>query len=107
VAQGPQNTVTIEIAGARYRLTTDSDREHLRHLARVVEARIDELGEKARRAASPAQLLAVAALSLAEELEESERRRRSLRERTARVLREVIDRIDGRLAAAVERDSEG
>ncbi len=107
VARGPQQTVTIEIAGARYRLTTDSDQEHLLSLARAVNARIDELGEKARRAASPAQLLAVAALSLAEEVQECERRQTELRHRTTAVIREVIDRIDAQLAAAVQRDAEG
>ncbi|MEM9070417.1 MAG: cell division protein ZapA [Myxococcota bacterium] len=101
---GVKQAVTIEIAGARYRLTTDADREHLQKLAEAVNARIEELGPKARRAASPAQLLAVAALSLAEDLQESERRRETLRDRTEAVIRDVIGGIDARLASIARDD---
>lgn len=96
-----KETVTIEIAGARYRLTTDSDRAHLELLASMVNERIEALGPAAKRAASPAQLLAVVALSLAEDLHESERRSEALRDRTQDVIREVISRIDARLADEV------
>ncbi len=96
-----KETVTVEIAGTRFRLTTDADREHLEHLARLVGERIDSLGSGARRSGTPAQLLAAAALALAEELEESERRRLALRDRAAEVMRQAIGRIDARLAADV------
>ncbi len=99
-----KETVTIEIAGARYRLTTDSDREHLELLASMVNDRIEALGPAAKRAASPAQLLAVVALSLAEDLHESERRSESLRERTEGMIRQVIGRIDERLAEGVRAE---
>ncbi len=99
-----KETVTIEIAGARYRLTTDSDREHLELLASMVNDRIDALGPAARRAASPAQLLAVVALSLAEDLHEAERRSESLRDRTEGMIRQVIGRIDERLAEGVRAE---
>ena len=99
-----KETVTIEIAGARYRLTTDSDRAHLEHLASMVNERIDALGPAAKRAASPAQLLAVVALSLAEDLHESEQRSDSLRDRTESMIRQVISRIDERLAEGVRAE---
>jgi len=98
VSEG-KRTVTLEIAGAKYRLTSDADEAHLRRLADHVNARIDALGPKAVRTAAPAQLLAVVALSLAEDLEASERKREALEDSTRDTLREAIARIDARLAA--------
>lgn len=91
--------VTIEIAGARYRMSSDADPEHLKRLAAVINDRIAELGTKARSTASAAQLLAVVALGLAEDLEVSETRRLTLEAQTRRVLTDTIARIDLRLAA--------
>jgi len=94
-----KRTVTIEIAGATYRLTTDADEAHLQRLADAVNQRVDALGPKAARSASAAQLLAVVALGLAEDLEEAERRRASLLDGTRRTVKAAIERIDQRLAA--------
>lgn len=91
--------VTIEIAGARYRMSSDADPEHLQRLAEVINDRIAELGSKAMRSASTAQLLAVVALGLAEDLEVSESRRLTLEAQTRRVITDAIARIDHRLAA--------
>ncbi len=92
--------VTLDIAGARYRMTSDADPEHLRRLAAVINDRIAELGAKAVRSAPTAQLLAVVALGLAEDLEVAEARRLSLESKTRRVLTDAIARIDRRLAAS-------
>jgi len=94
-----KRTVTIEIAGAKYRLTTDADEDRLQRLADVVNGRIDDLGPKAARTASAAQLLAVVALGLAEDLEEAERRRAEVLEGTRLTVKAAIERIDQRLAA--------
>ena len=91
--------VTLDIAGAKYRMTSDADPEHLRRLAAVINDRIAELGAKAVRSAPTAQLLAVVALGLAEDLEVSEARRLSVEAKTRRVLTDAITRIDHRLAA--------
>ena len=99
-----KRTVTLEIAGARYRMASDADEAHLQRLAASVNARIEALGAKATRTAAPAQLLAVVALSLAEDLEVSERRREELEESTRNVLRQAIARIDSRLAADARVD---
>jgi len=88
--------VTVEIGGVRYRFTTDASEEHLRRLAGHVDARIEKLGA---RGAPPAQLLAVVALGLAEDLEVAERRREVLEERVDEVLREAVSTIDHALAA--------
>ena len=94
-----KHTVTVEIAGARYRMTTDSSEEHLLRLAAAVNERIAALGPKAARAASPAQLLAVVALGLAEDLEVSEQRRERLEGTARKAIASAIERIDRRLAA--------
>jgi cell division protein ZapA len=92
-----KRTVTLEIAGARYKMASDADEEHLLRLAELVNERIGALGPKAARSASPAQLLAVVALGLADELVQSEARRRELEASTRDALTRAIARIDRRL----------
>jgi cell division protein ZapA (FtsZ GTPase activity inhibitor) len=104
--------VTLEIAGAKYRMSSDAEPEHLRRLAAVINDRIAELGTKASRSASTAQLLAVVALGLAEDLEVAEARRLKLESQTRRVVADAIARIDQRLAtdalgAGVATEPEG
>jgi cell division protein ZapA (FtsZ GTPase activity inhibitor) len=87
-----KRNVQIEIAGAAY----------LQRLADIVNERVQALGPKAARAATPAQLLAVVALSLAEDLDASERRREILEAKTLQVVDTAIRRIDQRLQADAE-----
>ncbi len=93
-----KQTVNIEIAGAKYRLTTDADPAHLERLADLVNERVAELGPKALRSASPAQLLAVVALGLAEDLERAEAVRSALESSARTLIDRAIARIDQRLA---------
>ena len=97
-----KRAIQIEIAGARYRMSSDADEAYLQRLADIVNERVTALGPKAARAATPAQLLAVVALSLAEDLEVSEQRRMSLEDKTRRVVGAAIRRIDERLQADAE-----
>jgi len=92
-----KHTVTLEIAGARYRMSSDTDEAHLAGLAEVVNKRIAALGDKARQKASPAQLLAVVALGLAEDMTVEADRRRELEGRVRDVVTHAIARIDARL----------
>lgn len=94
-----KRTVTIEIAGAKYRMTSDAGEDHLRRLAEMVDARIQALGPKAMRAASPSQLLAVVALGLADDLCSTEQRLERLEHATREVVDKAIARIDERLEA--------
>ena len=94
--------VQIEIAGARYRMSSDADETYLQRLADIVNERVEALGPKAARAATPAQLLAVVALGLAEDLDASERRREGLEAKTREVVDAAIRRIDQRLQADAE-----
>ena len=97
-----KSTVQIEIAGARYRMSSDADETYLQRLADIVNERVKALGPKAARAATPAQLLAVVALSLAEDLEVSEQHRITLEDKTRQVVGGAIRRIDERLQADAE-----
>ena len=97
-----KRTVQIEIAGTRYRMSSDADESHLQRLADIVNERVVALGPKAARTATPAQLLAVVALGLAEDLDASERRRESLESKTRQVVGAAIRRIDERLQADAE-----
>jgi len=97
-----KRTVQIEIAGARYRMSSDADETYLQRLADVVNERVQALGPKAARAATPAQLLAVVALGLAEDLRASEQRRDDLEAKTRKVVDTAIRRIDQRLQADAE-----
>lgn len=101
-----KQNVSIEIAGARYRMTTDADPAHLERLAGMVNARVAELGPKAARTASPMQLLVVVALGLAEELERSEERRATLEDATRKAVGRALARIDERLGR-LEADDHG
>lgn len=94
-----KRTVTLEIAGAKYRMTSDADEAHLQRLAELINERIDALGPKAQRTATPAQLLAVVALGLADDLVSAERRRREMEETTRSAVKAAIARIDERLRA--------
>jgi cell division protein ZapA (FtsZ GTPase activity inhibitor) len=94
-----KRTVTLEIAGAKYRMTSDADEAHLARLAGIINERIDALGPKAQRTATPAQLLAVVALGLVDDLMSAERRRREVEDSTRAAVHAAIAKIDERLRA--------
>lgn len=92
-----KRTVTLEIAGGKYRMTSDADEGHLQQLAALINERVDALGPKAQRSATPAQLLAVVALGLADDLMSAERRRQQVETATRDAVKRAIERIDERL----------
>lgn len=98
-----KRTVTLEIAGARYRMTTDADESHLEHLAALVNERVGALGAKA--SASPAQLLAIVALGLADDMLTAEARHATLSARTRETLDRALATIDAQLVATREPEA--
>ena len=92
-----KETVTIEIAGATYRLVSE-DGEHLEHLASLVNNRIDALGSKGR---STSQKLALVALSLIDDLESTRAICEQLRSDARSVALDAMERIDRRLEVEV------
>ena len=97
-----KRTITLEIAGGRYRVTSDAEEDRLQRLADIVNERVATLGHKARRTASSNQLLAVVALSLADDWLSAEKDKDHLREITKTSVERALARIDRALAADTE-----
>jgi cell division protein ZapA (FtsZ GTPase activity inhibitor) len=90
-----KHTVTLEIAGTKFRLIADADEQHLTELAAVVNERVAKLGGAGR--ASSAQLLALVALGLADDLKSSEKKLREVDQLARTSITQLIARIDQRL----------
>ncbi len=102
-----KRTVTVEIAGARYRIVTDAEEAYLQRLAERVNERVSALGVSAGRHPGAAQVLAVVALELVDELEACEARMRRLQSVTSETLQRAIERIDQRLTEGAVLAEEG
>jgi cell division protein ZapA (FtsZ GTPase activity inhibitor) len=100
-----KHTVTLEIAGTKFRLVADAEAQHLSELAALVNERVAKLGN-AGKPASAAQLLALVALGLADDLSTCERKLREVERLTRTTIQNVITRIDTRLAASA-RETNG
>jgi cell division protein ZapA len=87
----------LEIAGTKFRLVADADQSHLQELAALVNERVAKLGA-AGKSASAAQLLALVALGLADDLRNAEKKLRDVDQLTRGAISSVIARIDHRLA---------
>jgi cell division protein ZapA (FtsZ GTPase activity inhibitor) len=94
-----KKSISLDIAGASYRMMVDADEAHLRRLAELVNERVRALGPKAQQKASPAQLLAMVALSLADDLVLAQTRAQAVEDTTRRAIVSAIQRIDQRLEA--------
>jgi cell division protein ZapA (FtsZ GTPase activity inhibitor) len=101
-----KHNVTLEIAGTRFRLVADAEESHLQRLAALVNERVDELKGKSSRVAAPAQLLALVALGLADDLLCSQEKENRVRELTRTAVASAIERIDRRIASDAERAEE-
>ncbi len=89
-----RRTIDLRIAGQSYRVVSSSSHDDLRRLAGVVEAKLAELGPRAR--AQP-QALLLAAMALAHEVESERGQRAALERRTRDLLRRVLVRLDDAL----------
>jgi cell division protein ZapA (FtsZ GTPase activity inhibitor) len=97
-----KKTITLDIAGAAYKMSVDADEEHLRKLARMVDERVHALGPRAQQKASPAQLLAMVALGLADELLAVSERAQRVEDSTRKAIVSAIARIDRRLSSDLQ-----
>jgi cell division protein ZapA (FtsZ GTPase activity inhibitor) len=82
-------------------LVADADEQHLKELAAIVNERVSKLGGGSKTA-SPAQLLALVALGLADDLVTAERKLHEADRLTRTTIASVIARIDHRLAETPE-----
>jgi cell division protein ZapA (FtsZ GTPase activity inhibitor) len=98
---GVKHTVTLEIAGTKFRLVADADEQRLEELASIVNERVAKLGASGKGAAA-AQLLALVALGLADDLLTCEKKLREVDRLTRATITNLITRIDSRLAEVPE-----
>jgi cell division protein ZapA (FtsZ GTPase activity inhibitor) len=97
-----KRTVTLEIAGTKFRLVADADEAHLQDLARAVNERVEKLGGTGKSGASPAHLLALTALGLADDLRTARAQLARLDDMTRSVIGNAITRIDQRISETDE-----
>jgi cell division protein ZapA (FtsZ GTPase activity inhibitor) len=94
-----KRTITLEIAGTRFRLVSDADQDHLQELAAMINERVDKLGRAgARSSASSGQLLALAALDLADELKSARAKLEEVERLTRSAIANAMARIDTHLS---------
>jgi cell division protein ZapA (FtsZ GTPase activity inhibitor) len=93
-----KRTITLEIAGTRFRLVSDADQDHLQELASMINERVEKLNRSGARSASSGQLLALAALELADELKSSRAKLQHVEQLTRSTIANAIARIDTRLS---------
>jgi cell division protein ZapA (FtsZ GTPase activity inhibitor) len=98
---GVKHTVTLEIAGTKFRLVADADEQHLEELAALVNERVAKL-DAGGKGAGAAQLLALVALGLADDLLTAQRKLRAVDQLTRSTIANVIARIDSRLGEEAE-----
>ncbi len=91
--------MTLDIAGAQFRLVTDADAQHMHALAALVNERVAKLQANTNRTFNTTQLLALVALGLADDLNSSERKLRDMEQLTRNTIQNVITRIDTRLSS--------
>jgi cell division protein ZapA (FtsZ GTPase activity inhibitor) len=101
---GVKHTLTLEIAGTKFKLVADADAQHLSQLADMVNERVAKL-EQAGKSAPAAQLLALVALGLADDLTTARKKLNEMEQLTRSTIQSVIARIDKRLEAESENAS--
>ena len=94
-----KHTITLEIAGTKFRLVSDADEGHLQSLAALINERVDKLSRGGSRSVPSSQLLALAALELADELVGTQSKLKEVERLTRSAVANAIARIDARLSA--------
>ena len=91
-----KHTLTIEIAGTKVKVVADADAQHLSQLAAIVNERVKKL-EHGGKSAPAAQLLALVALGLADDLTTTRKQLSEMDQLTRRTIQNLISRIDKQL----------
>jgi cell division protein ZapA len=90
--------IDLRVAGQSYRVMSTAPEEDLRRLAQMVDAKVAELSPRGRTLAGQAgQGVLLAAIALAHEVEAERGRREALERRTRELLQRVLGRIDAAL----------
>ena len=93
----PKSPVELRVGGQTYRVVATAEEADLHRLADVVDGRLRQLTAPGRTV-SPQSLL-LAALSLAHDLEEEQKRRLHSEQRAREMLSSLLQRIDSALEA--------
>ena len=91
-------SVEVSVGGRTYRVVASAEQSAVQRLAHLVDTRLRELSAPGSPVAPQALLLA--AISLANDLEEERERRRELERQSRERLRAVLARIDAAVEAA-------
>ncbi len=96
--------VTLNVGGQQYRVVASANEDTLRRLAGVVDERIRAIVPKGKPVSPNAILLA--AIALANEVEEERAKREQLEVRSRDLLRRLLSRIDDALEASDDDDDD-
>jgi cell division protein ZapA (FtsZ GTPase activity inhibitor) len=88
-----RRTVVLTIGSREYKVVSSATAEELSHLAEIVSAKLDSVTPQGGRM-DPSQGLVLAALALANDLEEQQARARGVERRSRDMLRRVLVRLD-------------
>jgi cell division protein ZapA (FtsZ GTPase activity inhibitor) len=99
-----KRTITLEIGGAKFRIVSDAAESHLTELASLVNERVERLTKAGARNATSAQVMALTALGLADELITARKKLAEVDRISKTALASAIARIDQRLSAANGRE---
>ena len=93
--------VEVSVGGRTYRVVASAEQSAVQRLANLVDSRLRELSGPGSPVAPQALLLA--AMSLANDLEEERERRREVTRQSRERLRSVLARIDAAIESADEQ----
>jgi len=94
-------SVTVQIAGQKYTLRTDTDEEYIAELARYVDQKIEE-AKRVTRTVSTHQVVILAALTIADELLRVRRETESLKKRVRERAQWLLQYMDEEARASEE-----
>lgn len=101
LSRGSKKVVEIPVGGVKIKVKTDATPASLKRIRDLVDAKCEDFAGKVERGMTPAQLLSMVALSLAEELLDERERSRVFK----RQVMERSERLMNRIEAHLDRDS--
>jgi cell division protein ZapA len=95
-------TIDVEIYGQRYSITGEADESYVKTLADVVDTHMKHVAA-GLRSATPAKLAVLAAINIAHELMESERKSRQGEADADRRMASLMESIDQQIPSMLSR----
>jgi Uncharacterized protein conserved in bacteria len=95
-------TIDVEIYGQRYSVNGEADESYVKKLAEIVDRQMKHVAV-GMRSATPAKLAVLAAINIAHELMESERKCRQGEADTDRRMASLVESIDQQIPSMLSR----